>query len=91
MIVCHCNRIEHTDIERAADALAAIDRWQIITPISVYKELGKRPRCGGCMPLAANIIHTRQTCEIARRGDCPLAQLSLEPVSGTPQRLDAAE
>ncbi len=59
MIVCHCNRIDHTMIEETASRLAADDPLRILTPVGVYKAMGLRPRCGGCLPLAANIIHTR--------------------------------
>jgi len=59
MIVCHCNRIDHTMIEETASRLAGDDPLRILTPVGVYKAMGLRPRCGGCLTLAANIIHSR--------------------------------
>ena len=73
MIVCHCNRIDHRDIEQAANALSDADPWQLITPVTVYKALGKRPRCGGCLSLATNIIHPRSVCSVTSNGVCPFA------------------
>ncbi len=73
MIVCHCNRIDHRDIERVADMLSGADALNIVTPVAVYKSLGKTPRCGGCLSLAANIIHTRKTCENSSTGLCPFS------------------
>ena len=98
MIVCHCNLIDHRDIERAADALAATDPWHLLTPVAVYDAIGFRPRCGGCLPLAANIIHTRQLAEADRCARCPLADVShaidghgAAQGSPPPAVLDAAE
>jgi bacterioferritin-associated ferredoxin len=72
MIVCHCNRIEHTTIEAAAAALVAADPHRLLTPVGVYKALGKRPRCGGCLALAADIIHGR----CPNNGDCRTCPLA---------------
>ena len=51
MIVCHCQRISDTDIHAAIDWMRASDAHTIITPGKIYHALGKRPDCGGCMPL----------------------------------------
>lgn len=98
MIVCHCNRIDHREIERAADQLSAVDEWQLITPIAVYRSLGKRPRCGGCLPLATNIIYARNVCaSSAACGVCPfassedLAATSDDCATMSPDLLQAAE
>ena len=72
MIVCHCNRIDHSEIERAADKLADGEVWNFVTPVAVYKALGKRPRCGGCLPLAASLIHARHVCPLPDGAPCPL-------------------
>lgn len=72
MIVCHCNCITHTEIEAGADALTGGDRNAVVTPVAVYKHLGRRPRCGGCLTLAANIIYTRGSPDPASAGPCPL-------------------
>ena len=75
MIVCHCNRIDHRDIE---DACADLDReapWSLLTPTRVYKKLGRRPRCGGCLSLATSIIHGRRAGNERACQACPLAAL----------------
>lgn len=51
MIVCHCNGITDRDIRAAVDWMRAADVCTIITPGKVYRALGKRPDCGGCLPL----------------------------------------
>jgi bacterioferritin-associated ferredoxin len=66
MIVCHCNRIASEAIERATSALSETDPWRMLTPVLVYRTLGIRPRCGGCLPQAAQIIH----CCLAERRAC---------------------
>ena len=96
MIVCHCNRIDHTDIERTANELTAIDRWRLLTPVAVYHALGKRPRCGGCLPLATSIIHSRLVSEVTPCEPCPFAELASMPRPAVPHEnqgriLEAAE
>ena len=94
MIVCHCNVIDHAEIEATASRISMADPWQLITPVAVYKALGKRPRCGGCLPLAANIIHTRDVRTPPTCSTCPLADpLALGVVSADRSRepCDAAE
>lgn len=76
MIVCHCNRIDHVAIEETSDVLAAADPWRVLTAVSVYKAMGKRPCCGSCLPLAANIIHTRHALDRTDCATCPLASLA---------------
>lgn len=51
MIVCHCNAITDHDIRAAVDWMRAADPETIITPGKVYRALGKRADCGGCLPL----------------------------------------
>jgi bacterioferritin-associated ferredoxin len=51
MIVCHCNSITDRDIHAAIDWMRASDRDTIITPGKVYRALGKKPDCGGCLDL----------------------------------------
>lgn len=72
MIVCHCNCISHTEIESSANALTGGDLNAVVTPVAVYKHLGRRPRCGGCLQLAANIIYTRGCPDQSNAGECPL-------------------
>ncbi|WP_128516047.1 (2Fe-2S)-binding protein [Tabrizicola thermarum] len=51
MIVCHCQSITDHDIRAAVDWMRAADPQTLITPGKVYRALGKRADCGGCMPL----------------------------------------
>ena len=51
MIVCHCMSIRCSDIHSAIDWMRASDPDTIITPGKVYHALGKKPDCGGCLPL----------------------------------------
>jgi bacterioferritin-associated ferredoxin len=51
MIVCHCQSITDHDIDAAIRWMRAADAEAIITPGRVYRALGKRPDCGGCLPL----------------------------------------
>ena len=51
MIVCHCARITDVEIRKAIEWMRASDPDTIITPGKIYHALGKRPDCGGCLPL----------------------------------------
>lgn len=51
MIVCSCMRISDTDIHEAIDWMRAADPQTLITPGKIYRALGKRPDCGGCIRL----------------------------------------
>ncbi|MCU0828811.1 MAG: (2Fe-2S)-binding protein [Tabrizicola sp.] len=51
MIVCHCQSISDHDIRAAVDWMRAADPQTLITPGKIYRALGKRADCGGCMPL----------------------------------------
>jgi len=51
MIVCSCAVISSEDIHRAIAWMRAADPDTIITPGKVYRALGKRPDCGGCITL----------------------------------------
>ena len=59
MIVCHCQSITDRDIRAAVDWMRAADPATLITPGKVYRALGKRADCGGCMPLFLDTL--RQT------------------------------
>jgi bacterioferritin-associated ferredoxin len=59
MIVCHCTGIRKDDIHTAIDWMRASDPETIITPGKVYRALGKKVDCGGCLPL---FIQTMSTC-----------------------------
>ena len=51
MIVCSCAVITSDDISRAIAWMRAAAPDTIITPGKVYRALGKRPECGGCIAL----------------------------------------
>lgn len=51
MLVCHCQAISDHDIRAAVDWMRAADPSTVITAGKVYRALGKRADCGGCMPL----------------------------------------
>jgi bacterioferritin-associated ferredoxin len=50
MIVCHCMNITDRDIHAAIDWMRASDPETLITPGKVYRALGKKADCGGCLP-----------------------------------------
>ena len=60
MIVCHCQTITDHDIRAAVDWMRASDHDTVITPGKIYHALGKRPDCGGCMPL---FLDTMRQCD----------------------------
>jgi len=51
MIVCHCMGITDGDIRAAVGWMRASDADTIVTPGKIYRALGKRADCGGCMKL----------------------------------------
>jgi bacterioferritin-associated ferredoxin len=51
MIVCHCMNITDKDIHAAVDWMRAADAATLITPGKIYRALGKKADCGGCLPL----------------------------------------
>ncbi|MCB1341730.1 MAG: (2Fe-2S)-binding protein [Pseudooceanicola sp.] len=60
MIVCHCNTISDHDIRAAVDWMRAADPDTVITPGKIYRALGKRADCGGCLPL---FLDTMRSCD----------------------------
>ena len=60
MIVCHCNSISDQEIRAAVDWMRASDPDTLITPGKVYRALGKRADCGGCLPL---FLQTMSSCD----------------------------
>lgn len=51
MIVCHCTGVTDLEIRAAVGWMRASDADTIITPGKIYRALGKRADCGGCMRL----------------------------------------
>lgn len=60
MIVCHCNSITDHEIRSAVDWMRASDPETIITPGKIYRALGKRAECGGCLPV---FLDTMKSCD----------------------------
>lgn len=56
MIVCHCQGITDHEIRAAVEWMRAADPQTIITPGKVYRALGRRSDCGGCLPLFLDIM-----------------------------------
>ena len=56
MVVCVCNAIRERDVRDAARAGCA-------NPVQAYAALGRRPRCGQCLPFARELM-------AAERGAC---------------------
>lgn len=61
MIICHCNSLSDNDIRNAVNWMRAADPSTIITPGKVYRALGKRPDCGGCLPVFLDTMHSCDT------------------------------
>ncbi|MFO7758691.1 MAG: (2Fe-2S)-binding protein [Roseovarius sp.] len=64
MMVCHCMAIADTDIHRAVDWMRAADPDTVITPGKIYHALGKRPDCGGCLPLFVDTMRKADTLAV---------------------------
>ena len=60
MIICHCTSISDKDIRAAVDWMRASDPDTVITPGKVYRALGKRAECGGCM---RHFVSTMSACD----------------------------
>lgn len=56
MIVCHCNVIRRSEITGAIEDMRRHDPHCILTPGAIIRKCGKRPNCGGCLPVFARLI-----------------------------------
>ncbi len=65
MIVCHCNSITEHDIHTAMEWMRASDPDTIITPGKVYRALGKKADCGGCLPIFMDTMEQSKSLEAA--------------------------
>ena len=62
MIICSCNIVSEDEIKTVITDLLKTDPWQLIVPVQVYHEMGKRGKCCGCFPrLVDLIVETSQT------------------------------
>lgn len=64
MIVCHCQSITDHEIRSAVDWMRAADPDTLITPGKIYRALGKRADCGGCLPLFLDTMAACDTLEV---------------------------
>lgn len=64
MIVCHCMNITDKDIHSAIDWMRAADAETLITPGKVYRALGKKADCGGCLTLFMSTMARNEHLEI---------------------------
>lgn len=56
MLICQCNAITDREITRVVLAMLREDPWKIIVPAMVYKALGQRYKCSGCVPNVVDIV-----------------------------------
>ena len=56
MIVCSCSMITSKDVAEAVTSLRTADPFVVLTPGLIYRHLGKRPSCGGCLPLITKLM-----------------------------------
>ena len=68
MMVCHCMGISDRDIRAAVDWMRAADPETLITPGKIYRALGKRADCGGCLPLFLDTMRDCDSFGIAKEG-----------------------
>ena len=64
MIICHCQTITDKDIHAAIDWMRASDTCALITPGKIYRALGKRADCGGCLPLFLSTMRANTNLEV---------------------------
>lgn len=70
MIICSCAHVTSSDIERAIEWMRASDPQAIVTPGKVYRALGKRPDCGGCISLFVDTMRAELRSEL--KSDPPM-------------------
>ncbi|NHB76420.1 (2Fe-2S)-binding protein [Rhodobacter calidifons] len=72
MIVCHCQSISDHDIRAAVDWMRAADPQCVITPGKIYRALGKRAECGGCMPLFLDTMRRNDNFGVPGKSVAPV-------------------
>ena len=63
MMICHCNGISDKDIHAAMDWMRAADPDTIITPGKVFRALGRKTDCAGCLPLFLDTMQKNTSLE----------------------------
>jgi bacterioferritin-associated ferredoxin len=56
MIVCSCSLITDSEVAEAVTAIRTADPLAVIKPGRIYRRLGKRPSCAGCLSLVRELI-----------------------------------
>ncbi|QYK40758.1 MAG: (2Fe-2S)-binding protein [Paracoccaceae bacterium] len=69
MIVCHCMSVTDHEIRAAVAWMRASDPATLITPGKVYRALGKRADCGGCLPLFLDTLRSADGFAVPRLRD----------------------
>lgn len=64
MMICHCQSITDKQINAAIDWMRASDARALITPGKVYRALGKKADCGGCLPLFLSTMRANSNLEV---------------------------
>ncbi len=82
MIICHCQSITDQEIRAAVDWMRAADADTVITPGRIYRALGKRADCGGCMPEFLDTMRANRNFRVTGRDEVPpsLRRLRLRAV-----------
>jgi bacterioferritin-associated ferredoxin len=94
MIVCSCAVISDRDIEAALVSLMTRPTPLVPTPGVVYRELGKKMSCCGCMPVTVQTIYDKLAELEAAGRICAkasaVARSRLRLVKSGPRRFDLA-
>ena len=70
MLLCSCNILTVEEVTSVIVELLDEDPWQLIVPLQVYHQMGKRGRCCGCFPnLVDLIVKTTKTYHAERNTD----------------------
>nr|WP_092077499.1 (2Fe-2S)-binding protein [Poseidonocella sedimentorum] len=64
MIICHCTSITDKEIHAAVEWMRSADQDTIITPGKVYRVLGRKPDCGGCLKLFVDTMRQSSHLEV---------------------------
>ncbi|MEM9097509.1 MAG: (2Fe-2S)-binding protein [Pseudomonadota bacterium] len=99
MIVCSCTLVTDHDIRRAVAWMRASDPQVMITPGKVYRALGKKADCGGCIRLFVDTIWNHSKLDLPPDLLTPISDQEGQrnerrreshrvPEQGAPQRAD---
>jgi bacterioferritin-associated ferredoxin len=77
MIICHCQSISDHDIRAAVTWMRASDADTVITAGRIYRALGKRADCGGCLPLFLETMRTTAAFRVPRHSAPPILRKTI--------------